>query len=325
MAQHISDLSDLCSPWCIHVVVTLRVAEYITAGINTIDGLAEATHCNTYALHRILTYLVGKGVFEEPTPGHFAMNDIAQELLDPGMRIGLDLDGIGGRFAHAWGTLLPYVRTGVPAYAQVFGLPFWQDLDAHPDLAASFDALIGLTGHGTPDANFQITDGWESVRTVVDVGGGTGALLGEILRLHPHIRGTLVDQPGTVLRSAETFRLAGVSERVTTIGQSFFDPLPAGADVYVLKGILNDWPDHDAAAILRRCAEAARPNGRVVILGGVVHDNTPRALTIEMVLVGGKYRSVTEMRELTRECGLEVLAADLQATGYFVVECYVSI
>src|ERR1051325_7035983 len=87
-----------------------------------------------------------------------------------------------GRLATPGATMLQYVRTGKPAYHEVFGRPFWEDLDAHPDIAASFDALIGPAGHGTPNPEFQITGGWESVRTVVDVGGGTGAMLAQILR-----------------------------------------------------------------------------------------------------------------------------------------------
>lgn len=159
------------------------------------------------------------------------------------------------------------------------------------------------------------------MRTVVDVGGGTGAMLAEILRTRPGINGTLVDLPRTVARSGEIFQAAGVAGRARTIGQSFFDPLPAGADLYLLRGILNDWPDREAAAILRRCAEAARPKGRVVVLGGVVSDDAPRPLTIEMVLLGGKYRIVAEIQELAREAGLEVSAAGRQPSGYFVVEC----
>jgi hypothetical protein len=73
--------------------------------------------------------------------------------------------------ACAWGTLLSYVRTGTPAYRELFGRPFWEDRDAHPDLGASFDALMGPPGHGTPNPEFQITGGWKSVRSVVDVGG----------------------------------------------------------------------------------------------------------------------------------------------------------
>jgi SAM-dependent methyltransferase len=314
-------LSDLCTPWCIHVVATLRIADHIAAGTTEIDSLAAAARCDSYALHRVLEYLVSKGVFLETAPGRFALNDTARGLLDPGQLLGLDLNGIGGRMAYAWGTLPIYVRTGVAAYPEHFGLPFWEDLDAHPQVAASFDALMGPPGHGAPNPEFQISGGWDTVRTVVDVGGGTGAMLAEILRTRPEIRGTLVDLPRTVARSAEIFQAAGVADRVTTAGQSFFDPLPPGADLYLLRGVINDWPDREAIAILSRCAEAARPAGRVVVLKSVGPDDAPRRLMIEMVLLGGKHRTVAEFRELARQARLEVLSAAGPPSGYFVVEC----
>ncbi len=176
-------------------------------------------------------------------------------------------------------------------------------------------------GHGTPNPEFEITGGWEPVRTVVEVGGGTGAMLAEILCMRPRVQGTLVDLPETVARSADIFHSAGVAGRVTTSAQSFFDPLPACADLYLLRGILNDWPDRETIAILSRCAEAARPAGRVVLLKSVGPDGAPKRLSIKMVLLGGKHRSVTEVRELARQSGLEVVAAGQQRAGYFVVEC----
>jgi SAM-dependent methyltransferase len=325
MAEHeaadIWALSDLCTPWCLHVVATLRIAEHVAEGVTDIDRLAAAAGCDAEVLHSVLSHLVGKGVFDEPEPGRFALNEAARGLLDPGLRLGLDLEGIGGRMAHAWGTLLPYVRTGKPAYDQVFGRPFFEDLDAHPEVAASFDALIGPAGHGTPNPEFDLTGGWKPVRTVVDVGGGTGAMLAELLRARPQVRGILVDLPRAVARSAETFEAAGVADRVTTAGQSFFDPLPAGADLYLLRGILNDWPDPEATAILGRCAEAARPAGRVVILKSVGPDGAARSLGFELVLRGGKSRTVTQFRELAGRAGLEVVATGRQPSGYFVVEC----
>ena len=314
-------LSDLCTPWCVHVVATLRIAEHIAAGRVQIDDLAAAAGCDPYALGRVLTHLVGKGVFQEPAPGRFSLNPAARGLLDPSQRIGLDLEGIGGRMAYAWGTLLGYVRTGAAAYHEHFGLPFWEDLDAHPDIGASFDALMGPGGHGVPEPEFQITGGWEGVRSVTDVGGGTGAMLAELLRKRPEVHGTLVDLPRTVALSGATFQAAGVAERVATFGQSFFDPLPPGSDLYLLRKILNGLPDREATAVLRRCSEAARPTGRVVVLGGVGPDGEPRALSIEMVLVGGKHRSVSEFRPLAHEAGLDVMVAERQPSGYFVVEC----
>lgn len=314
-------LSDLCTPWCVHVVATLRIADHIAAGVEEINGLAEAASCDADYLGRVLRHLVGKGVFEETSPGHFALNDAARQLLAPGLRLGLDLDSFGGRMAYAWGTLLKAVRTGAPAYEELFGRPYWEDLDAHPKIAADFDALMGSAGHGTPDPDILINGDWESVRSVVDVGGGTGSLLAEILRAHPEIHGTLVDFPKTVARAAQTFEAAGVTERVKTIGQSFFDPLPAGADLYVLSKVLNDWPDRETVVILKRCAEAAQPSGRIVILGGVAPDEAPASLSIETVLLGGKTNALAEFRELAREAGLEVCAAGRLPSGRFAVEC----
>ena len=163
--------------------------------------------------------------------------------------------------AHTWGTLLDYVRTGQPAYRELFGRPFWEDLAAHPKIAADFDALMGPAGHGVPDFDIELTGGWGGLRTMVDVGGGTGAMLASLLRRHPHVRGILVDFPGTVARAGEILIAGGVADRVTLRGQSFFDPLPAGADLYLLKSVLNDWPDEQTVAILRRCARPPRPPG----------------------------------------------------------------
>jgi 2,7-dihydroxy-5-methyl-1-naphthoate 7-O-methyltransferase len=318
-------LTDLGTAWSLHVVATLRIADYLADGIDTIDELAAAASCDRDTLHRVLRHLAGKGVFRQVGPGQFALNAAAEALRDPGVRLGLDLDGIGGRMAQAWAGLLTAVRTGQTAYAEVFGRPFWNDLDAHPEVAASFDALMGPDGHGVPDPEILPSRDWESVRTVVDVGGGTGTLLAAILRAHPSVRGILVDLPRTVARSTETFSNSNsdVADRVTTLGQSFFDPLPAGADLYVLKNLLADWPDLEAAAILRRCAEAARPRGRVVVVGGVSADDAGGAAPelLMLVLVGGKARTLSEFRELAARAGLEILAADVLPSGRFAVEC----
>jgi SAM-dependent methyltransferase len=320
-------LSDLCTPWCMHVVATLRVAECIAAGNSNIDDLARKVGADADSLARVLRHLIGKGVFDEPSPGHFTLNAAACALQDDHpshLRFGLNLDGFGNRMAYAWGGLLSAVRTGRPAHKETFGRPFWDDLDAHPNIAASFDALMGASGHATPDPNVLVGLSWQSVNTVVDVGGGTGTLLAEVLRAHPAIRGTLVDLPRTVARSAAVFEAAGVSDRVTLAGQSFFDPLPAGADLYLLKSVLSDWPDPQAREILRRCAEAARPNGRVVLVNGVSPDGDNVASSPEllmMVLVGGKERGLAEFRVLAGTAGLEVVIAERQPSGRFVVEC----
>ncbi|HEY1321101.1 MAG TPA: methyltransferase [Streptosporangiaceae bacterium] len=309
---------DLATPWCLRVAATLRIPEHIAAGHVGIADLAAAAGCDADALHAVLGHLVSRGVFTEESPGRFACNQAAEQLAGVPF---LDLGGIGGRMACTWGTLLDFVRTGQPAYEQVFGRPFWEDLAAHPAIGAEFDALMGPAGHGVPDFDVELSDGWDAVRTVVDVGGGTGAMLASLLRRHPRTRGILVDLPGTVARAAGLIESLGVAGRVTVEGQSFFDPLPSGHDFYSLKNVINDWLDAEAIVILKRCAEAARPSGRVILLGGVGAGEQASPELLMLVLVGGKERTLSEFQQIAKDAGLKVQATGRLPSGRFIVEC----
>jgi hypothetical protein len=316
------EIADLATPWALHVAATLRVADHIAAGTTDIHSLAEACHCDADYLSRVLRHLVEKGVFESPARGQFALNDTAKKLLDEGQRAGLDLNGMGGRMANAWSTLLTAVLTGRPAYQELFGRNFWDDLEAHPAIAEGFDIMMG-PGHGAPDPEILLNPAdWADVRTVVDVGGGTGSLLAAILRARPEVRGILVDLPRPIAGSAEVFQAAGVSDRAAASAQSFFDPLPKGAELYVMKSVLADWPDREALEILKRCAEAARPSGRVVVFTATEPDKESDPELLMLVLVGGKGRSLTEFTELASQAGLKVVAAGRQPnSGKGIVEC----
>jgi hypothetical protein len=318
--MNLETLSDLCTPWCIRVVVTLRIAERVNEGETDITALSRAAGCDPAALESVMIHLVSKGVFERDESGRFLLNEGARGLLDPWFRIGLDLNGIGGRMSWAWGSLLKYVQTGKPAYSEIFGMPFWEDLDANPEIGKSFDDMMGPIGHGTPDPSFDIDGGWENIHHIVDVGGGTGAMLAGILNEYPWIRSTLVELPRTAALSSETFEGAGVEDRVEIARQSFFDPLPPGADLYIIRKVINDWPDEEAIAILKRCGEAAGRNGRVVVLKSFVEDKQVRGLAIEMMLVGGKSRTLSDARELLKKAGLRITSTDLQSNGDLVVE-----
>jgi 2,7-dihydroxy-5-methyl-1-naphthoate 7-O-methyltransferase len=314
-------LADLATPWSLHVVATLRIANHIANGIDRIAPLATAAHADCDALLRVLRHLAEKGIFEEPEPGRFALNDTSRQLLDPVARGAFDLDLIGGRMAGSWSTLLTAVRTGRPAYDEVFGRPFWDDLEANPAVAESFDQLMG-PGHGDPDPDvLPDPTAWLSIRTVVDVGGGTGSLLAALLRAHAETRGTVVDLPRAVAGSAEVFERAGVADRATAAGQSFFDPLPGGADLYLMKSVLSDWPDREASAILTRCAEAMTPISRLVLVNGVNAGEAAHPELLMLVLVGGRDRTLAEFEPLAKQAGLAVATTGRNAAGRFLVEC----
>jgi 2,7-dihydroxy-5-methyl-1-naphthoate 7-O-methyltransferase len=172
MAEHdvnLDQMLDLATPWCLHAAATLRLPGHIAAGHHDVAELAAVTGCDRDALHALLGYLVSKGVFRRESPGRFACNQAADQLAE--VRF-LDLDGIGGRLAHAWGTVLDYVRTGQPAYQKVFGRPFWEDLAAHPAIAADFDALMGPPARdGGPLLWLHVADLGETLHRVTALGG----------------------------------------------------------------------------------------------------------------------------------------------------------
>src|SRR5262249_40887129 len=120
-------LANLETPWALHVVGTLKVGEQLEAGPMEAVALARAVGAHPESLTRVMRHLVAKGVFEEANKGHFSLNDTARGLLHPAFKFGLDLDGFGGRMAYAWQTMLQAVRTGKPAYHEVFGRRYWED------------------------------------------------------------------------------------------------------------------------------------------------------------------------------------------------------
>lgn len=316
-------LGDLATPWALRVAVTLGIAELIEAGTTDLETLAAKTKSHPEALDAVLSHLAGRGVFTQSTNSAgvsvFGLADLGRELLEPAAHVFFDLRGVGSRFTHVWATLPAYVQTGQPAYQSIFGLPFWEDLAAHPEMSEQFDGLMGHHGHGVPKP-LDISVGWNTVRTVVDVGGGSGSMLAEILKAHQHLNGILVDLPQTAARAAALFNEAGVANRATLVGGSFFDELPAGADVYILKSVLNDWPEAETIAILKRVAEAAGTTGLIVVHGGVAPDGNNAKLDLETVLVGGITNGLSAFKAIAAQAGLTVTATSGTKGHGFIVE-----
>src|SRR5690606_7657643 len=139
----------------------------------------------------------------------------------------------------AYTGLLHSIRTGEPAYEVVHGRTLWADLDAEPAFRAYFDDLMLSLQLRTAPAVAALYD-WDSVTHVVDVGGGSGGLVAELLRAHPHLRGTVVDRPASARAAAARFAANGLADRAEAVPGDFFAALPAGGDVYVVSRVLTD-------------------------------------------------------------------------------------
>jgi hypothetical protein len=310
------EMSSLVTPMALRVAATLRLVDLIADGLGSAAELAGRTGTHPGALERVLDHLVTIGALEWDGAGGYAATPAGDQLRDDhpvGLRRDLDLTSAMGRAELAHVELLDAVRTGDVVYPRRYGRGIWQDLAEQPELQRSFDAR--MTRRYAVFAG-QIAERypWSRYPHVMDVGGGNGTLMGEVLARHPGVRATVLDQEVPVRAAGERFAAAAFGERGSAVVGDFFEPLPAGADAYVLSDILHDWDDTSAAAILTRCAEAAGSTGVVLIIESLRGDFGDRpantALDIMMLSIfGGRERRIEELAAMAAGCGLQLRGA----------------
>ena len=289
----------------------LGIADLLSDGPLTSDQLAHATGSNSDALYRVLRVLAVKGVFVELPERRFAITPLSDLLRTqhPDSRRELAVFDAGPWY-RGYGALAHTVATGETAFRHVHGMSLFEYLADHPDEARMFDRR--MTRFSSAEI-LQIVETYDfsSVRTVVDVGGGEGHLLSAILGAHPGLLGVLFDQPHVVGGAEHRLGERGVADRCTIVGGSFFEGVPAGADLYLLKWIIHDWDDNDAVKILGNCARAMDPAGRVllaeVVIGAANSGEDGPLLDVHMmVLPGGRERTEAEFAQLLAASGLRL-------------------
>ena len=278
----------------------LGVADALAGGPRPVSELAEELGAHPDTLHRILRALPATASSRR-TSRAYSATPTRRSSSAPSTRTAWpDFAHLfGGAFYSATESL--DARTGRSIFAETFGDDFWTWLAAHPDERAIFDrAMSG--GKERSGERLSALD-WRGDETVVDVGGGNGALLHDLLARVPDVRGIVFDLP-------ETVRDEDLGDRIEFVEGSFFDSVPAG-DVYLLSGILHDWDDERAAAILRTIRAAAPAEARLVIVESVIGPgNDPNGAKwldlLMLVLIDGRERTETEWRTLLEGAGFVV-------------------
>ncbi|HEX3590079.1 MAG TPA: methyltransferase [Pseudonocardiaceae bacterium] len=299
-------MADLATPMAIRVAATLSLVEHAGHPGATAEHLAAATGTAVPALRCLLDHLVTVGVFDVES-GQYRPTDLGRQLradAPAGIKPLLDINCAGGRAELAFVDLLDTITTGAPAYVRRFGRDFWADLDAEPGLRRTFDAQMNWRFQEQAPQIAQRFD-WRRFPEILDVGGGDGTLLTAILRAHPGVRGRVLDLPPAATAATGRFAAAGLGDRAGAVPASFFDPLPGGADAYVLSDILHDWDDHHAHRILTGCRQAAAPNGTVVVIEPVRGQGADTGIDLFMLMCfGGRERTVDELVTLATDSGL---------------------
>lgn len=296
----------------IGVVARLGVPDRIAQAPRSSDEIAAAVGAEPRALYRVLRMLASVGVLNESAGGAFSLTPLGETLR-------ADVPGSVRDFAIAetayghwqpWGLLLESVRSGRPMSRQALGIELWEWYGQNPEEATYFSRAMGNLAALAASELLRVVD-FSSARTVADVGGAHGVLLSAILRAHPGAHGILFDLPHVIESATPAIAAQDVAGRCQLVGGDFFESVPAGADVQVLKQILHDWDDERATAILASCRRALAPGGRLLLLEMVLPpDNRPSAvqpMDINMlVMLGGRERTEAEYGGLLAAAGFRL-------------------
>jgi SAM-dependent methyltransferase len=321
---------DYMSAQIINAAVELGIIDLLGPGAMSARELAERTQTHEAALGRLLRALVTLGVLAQDGPGRFRLTDLGGDLRadnpDTVRNVFRFLCSAGAW--SSWGDVLYSLRTGQTAFERNYGMHAFQYLGQHPEEA---EKLNGAMGRITRETAAELIAGcdFSRFRTVVDVGGGNGTFLAEILRSAQEAKGIVFDLPNGVSQAGEALAAAGVGDRGSVSAGSFFDAVPGGADAYVLKLILHDWDDDSSLKILRAVREAISPDGRLLIFERVVPDvvtaEHKRPLLADMlmlVLTGGRERTEVEYSGLLAAGGfaLASVSGPLGNLGFTCLE-----
>lgn len=290
----------------------LKLPDLLDTGPKNPAELAAATGTNELAMRKLLRALAAWRVFVEQPNGWFAATEISDAFRadKPGAR-NLTLM-LNEESYDVWADLMYTLQTGKPAYERVRGKDRWEDLAEHPEAAAQFNAAMVDITQAVAGA-FVAAYEFNGDQTVIDVGGGTGALLAAVLKARPHMNGILFDLPAGLAGAREAMKSAGLDGRVKFVEGSFFESVPSGADLYLLKSIIHDWDDEHASVILKKCRAAMHEASRLVLLERVMPervDDPDRDLANVMsdlhmmILLGGQERTPTEYGRLFSGAGL---------------------
>ncbi|HXY36532.1 MAG TPA: methyltransferase, partial [Planctomycetaceae bacterium] len=250
----------------LYVAAKLGIADLLVDGPRTSAELAQATKTHAPSLLRLLRLLASAGVLAETGADTFALTPVGAYLSrnhPDGSSHAVALL-FAGPINRAWNELLYSVQTGEPAFERVFGMKVFEYLPKHPEEAAVFNEAM-TAGSAQTAKNVPTAYDFSSFGTLVDAGGGHGALLAAILRANPRSKGILFELPSVAEGARKNLGALGLSQRYEVVAGDFFESVPA-ADAYILKGVIHDWDRERSIKILQNCRRAMRPPGKLLLV-----------------------------------------------------------
>ncbi len=286
----------------------LGIPDLVEAAPKSAQELASQIGADPQALYRLMRATASVGVLSEGPDGKFSqtpMSAVLRSKATPSLRAFAIMTGREWH-GRGWAHLEHCVRTGEPAMQQIYGAPIFEYLKQHPEEAQIFnDAMSDLSTIDSPAVAEAYN--FEGIHSIVDIAGGHGLLLATILQRNPHLQGTLFEMPH-VLDGARSGPLKPVMERCTLASGDMFSSVPAGADAYIMKHIIHDWPDDRCIHLLKACRKGVNSGGKLLVVDSVIlpgNDFSPgKFLDLQMMIFpSGCERTEKQFRDLFAGAG----------------------
>lgn len=307
----------------VHILATaveLGVFDHLAERARTAGDIARDAGTQPDATYRLLRALSSLGALREEANGEFSLTEMGELLRSD---VPASFAPLARFVGSKWGAMVftdleHSVATGEGAFRRQHGESLFEWLTKNPEEQALFSRAMSTFSGIEAECILAAYD-FTNYKHVVDVGGGHGLLLQSILLATPKARGTLFDLPAVARRGKQTFQQAELARRCEFVGGDFFEVVPEGGDLYLLKHVLHDWDDQRAALILRNVARAMAPGATLLIAEQGI---TPPAVAspgklmdiVMLALLEGRERTPEELKALCEQAGLR-FAGERRTTG----------
>src|SRR5689334_10973124 len=309
----------------ISCIARLAIPDLLESGPRSAEELAKEIGAHPRALYRLMRATASVGVLSEGSDGKFSQTPMSAMLrsdTSPSLRAWAIM--MTREWSeHGWEQLEYCVRTGNKGAEQIYGKPIFEYFQQHPEETQIFnDAMTALSTIDSPAVAAAYS--FDGIRSLVDVGGGHGLLLATILARNPQMKGTVYDVQ-RVIEGAKDGPLKPFMERCTLASGDMFSSVPAGADAYIMKHIIHDWPDDLCLNILKACRKGVNSGGKLLVVDWVIqpgNDFSPgKFLDLQMLIFpGGCERSEKQFRDLFSASGWQLSRIIPTAAGECIVE-----
>lgn len=323
MFQMITAFWTSCS---VYVAARLNLADLLAEKAKTAGQLARETQTHPSSLYRLLRTLSSIGVFRENEKNEFEITPLGNVLRTdvPGS---LKAHAIMNMQHHysAWGNLLEAIKTGETAFDNLHKMSVWEYYEKHAEGNTNFNKAMSQV---TQTAIMHILPAYDfgSFNTIVDVGGGNGALLCAVLKAAKNTNGIVFDTPRAKQQALENIEINHLQERCSFEEGDFFEKVPQGGSAYLMKSVLHDWDDEHSKKILVKVKEGMMQGSKLLLIEAVIPGgNTPhpgKFMDVNMlVMTGGKERTANEWKELIENAGLKfVKIVSTQSPMFSIIE-----